>query len=150
MIAKQIKKVPPSGIREFFDLVLGMADVISLGVGEPDFITPWRIREKAITALEEGLTSYTSNSGLFLLRSDIAAFYKKKHSLAYDPKGQILITLGVSEGLDLALRAVTEPKDKIVVVSPHYVAYPALTEINNGRVIYLITREEEGFKINPD
>lgn len=148
MIAKQVKKVPPSGIREFFDLVLGMPEVISLGVGEPDFITPWRIREKAITALEKGLTSYTSNSGLFVLRQNISFYYKKEHSLSYDPRKQILITSGVSEGLDLALRALIEPKDKVIVVSPHYVAYPALTEINNGQALYLITRKEEGFKIN--
>lgn len=148
MIAKRVKKVPPSGIREFFDLVLGMPDVISLGVGEPDFITPWRIREKAITALEEGFTSYTSNSGLFALRKDISEFYKKRHSLDYDPNKEILITVGVSQGFDLALRAILELRDKVIVVSPHYVAYPALVEINFAKVIHIITKEEEGFKIN--
>jgi len=148
MISKRIKKIPPSGIREFFDLVLGMPDVISLGVGEPDFITPWRIREKAITALEEGFTSYTSNSGLFTLRRAIARHLKKRYSLSYDPKEEVLITVGVSEGLDLALRAILNPQDKVIVVSPCYVAYPALVEINSGRVLYLDTKEEEGFKIN--
>lgn len=148
MIAKQIKKIPSSGIREFFDLVLGMPEVISLGVGEPDFITPWKIREKAITALEEGFTSYTSNQGLFLLRQGISRLFKKKYSLSYDPKEEILITVGVSEGLDLALRAILEPGDKVIVVSPHYVAYPALVEIAHGKVLYLVTEEKEGFKIN--
>lgn len=148
MIAKRIKNVPPSGIREFFDLVLGMPEVISLGVGEPDFITPWRIREKAITSLEEGLTSYTSNSGLFVLRQGISQHLGKKYSLGYDPDKEILITAGVSEGLDLALRAVLEPKDKVIVVSPYYVAYPALVEINCAKVLYLPTTQEEGFKIN--
>ncbi len=148
MIAKQIKKVPPSGIREFFDLVLGMPEVISLGVGEPDFITPWRIREKAITALEEGFTSYTSNQGLFLLRQSISWLLKKKYSLNYNPEGEVLVTVGVSEGLDLALRAILEPGDKVIVVSPHYVAYPALVEIAHGKVLYLPTKEKEGFKIN--
>ena len=148
MIAKQIKKVPPSGIREFFDLVSGMPEVISLGVGEPDFITPWRIREKAITALEEGFTSYTSNQGLFLLRQGISGLLKKKYSLNYNPEGEVLITVGVSEGLDLALRAILEPGDKVIVVSPHYVAYPALVEIAHGKVLYLSTKEKEGFKIN--
>ena len=148
MIAKKIKKIAPSGIREFFDLVLGMPDVISLGVGEPDFITPWRIREKAITALEEGFTSYTSNSGLFTLRKAIANHLRKRYLLSYDPKEEILITVGVSEGLDLALRAILNPQDKVIVVSPCYVAYPALVEINSGRVLYLETKEEEGFKIN--
>jgi len=148
MIARRIKKVPPSGIREFFDLVLGMPEVISLGVGEPDFITPWRIRERAITALEEGLTSYTSNQGLFLLRKGITNLLEKKYSLKYNPEGETLITVGVSEGMDLALRAILEPGDKVIVTSPYYVAYPALVEICCGKVLYLPTKEEEGFKIN--
>lgn len=148
MISKRIKKVAPSGIREFFDLVLGMPEVISLGVGEPDFITPWRIREKAITALEEGLTSYTSNQGLFVLRRDISDYYKKKHSLVYNPKTEILITVGVSEALDLTLRAILEPKDKVIVVSPHYVAYTGLVEICGGKVLHLVTRPENDFKID--
>lgn len=148
MIAKRIKQIPPSGIREFFDLVLGMPEVISLGVGEPDFITPWRIREKAITALEEGFTSYTSNQGLFVLRQGICRHLKKKYSLGYDPGNETLITVGVSQGLDLALRAVLDPEDKVIVVSPYYVAYPALVEINCAKVLYLPTKEEEGFKIN--
>ena len=149
MIAKHIKSVPPSGIREFFDLVLGMPDVISLGVGEPDFTTPWRIREKAITALEEGYTSYTSNSGLLLLRQGICEHLKNKYKVSYSPNKETLITVGVSEGLDLALRAILEPGDKVIVISPYYVAYPALVEINFGRVLNLRTRQEEGFKINP-
>ena len=148
MISKRIKKVPPSGIREFFDLVLGMPEVISLGVGEPDFITPWRIREKAITALEEGLTSYTSNQGLFLLRKGITNLLEKKYSLKYNPEGETLITVGVSQGLDLALRAILDPGDKVIVTTPYYVAYPALVQICCGKVLYLPTRQEEGFKIN--
>ena len=148
MIAKRVKKMPPSGIREFFDLVLGMPEVISLGVGEPDFITPWRVREKAITALEEGYTSYTSNKGLFALRQGISSHLKKKYSLNYNPETEALITVGVSEGLDLALRTILEPRDKVIVVSPYYVAYPALVEVNSAKVIYLETRQEEGFKIN--
>lgn len=148
MVAERIEKLAPSGIREFFDLVLGMPDVISLGVGEPDFITPWRIREKGITALEEGLTSYTSNKGLFILRQAIASHLEKKYSLVYDPEEEILITVGVSEGFDLSLRAVLEPGDKVVVVSPHYVAYPAMVEINHGKVVYIKTREENNFKID--
>jgi aminotransferase len=148
MIAKHIQKLAPSGIRQFFDLVLGMPEVISLGVGEPDFITPWRIREKAITALEEGKTSYTSNKGLFVLRKAISNFLAKNYLLTYDPEEEILVTVGVSEGLDLALRAILEPGDKVIVVSPHFVAYPALTEIAEGKVLYLVTKEEGGFKID--
>lgn len=148
MISERIRNLPPSGIREFFDLVLGMPEVISLGVGEPDFIAPWRIREKAITALEEGLTSYTSNQGLFTLRKSITGFLNKKYSLKYDPGAEMLITVGVSEGLDLALRAILEPGDKVIVISPYYVAYPALVDICCAKVLCLPTREEEGFKIN--
>lgn len=148
MIAKHIKNLAPSGIRQFFDLVLGMPDVISLGVGEPDFITPWRAREKAITALEEGMTSYTSNKGLFVLRKSITNFLEKRHNLKYDADNEILITVGVSEGLDLAIRAIVERGDKVIVVSPHFVAYPALTEIVGGKVLYLKTRQEDGFKID--
>jgi aminotransferase len=148
MISKRVKKIPPSGIREFFDLVLGMPEVISLGVGEPDFITPWRIREKAITALEEGFTSYTSNKGLRILRENISYHLKKKYTLNYHPEDEILITTGVSEALDLALRAVLDPGDKVIVVSPHYVAYPALVELNLGETLYLETRLEDDFKIN--
>jgi aminotransferase len=149
MIAKRIKNLPPSGIREFFDLVLGMPDVISLGVGEPDFLSPWRVRERAITALEEGLTSYTSNKGLFVLREAISRFLEKRYHLKYDPQEEILITVGVSEGLDLSLRAILEKDDYVIVVSPHYVAYPALVEINQAKVLYLVTEEKDNFKINP-
>ncbi|MFA5008247.1 MAG: aminotransferase class I/II-fold pyridoxal phosphate-dependent enzyme [Candidatus Omnitrophota bacterium] len=148
MIAKHIKNLAPSGIRQFFDLVLGMPDVISLGVGEPDFITPWRAREKAITALEEGMTTYTSNKGLFVLRKSITNFLEKRHNLKYNAEEEILITVGVSEGLDLAIRAIIERGDKVIVVSPHFVAYPALTEIVGGKVLYLKTKQEDGFKIN--
>ena len=150
MIASHIKKIPPSGIREFFDLVLGMPDVISLGVGEPDFITPWRIREKAITALEEGYTSYTSNKGLKVLREEIANYLRKKYSLNYNSEEEILITTGVSEALDLALRVLLNPKDKVLIISPHYVAYPALVSLALAEVVYLETCFEEGFKINID
>lgn len=150
MIAKHIKNLAPSGIRQFFDLVLGMPEVISLGVGEPDFITPWRAREKAITALEEGMTSYTSNKGLFVLRKSITNFLEKRHDLEYDAEEEILITVGVSEGLDLAIRSIIERGDKVIVVSPHFVAYPALTEIVGGKVLYLKTRQKDGFKINLD
>ena len=148
MISRRAKKIPPSGIREFFDLVLGMPDVISLGVGEPDFITPWRIREKAITVLEEGYTSYTSNKGLTLLRRGISGYLKKKYALSYDVGDEILITVGVSEGLDLALRALLNAGDYVIVVSPHFVAYPALVELAGAKVLYLETKEKEGFKIS--
>jgi len=148
MIAKRIEQLAPSGIRQFFDLVLGMPEVISLGVGEPDFVTPWRIREKAITALEEGQTSYTSNKGLFGLRKAIAAAIEKRHKVSYSPENEIIVTVGVSEALDLALRALLDPGDKVIVVSPHFVAYPGLTECAGGRPLFLVTRPQDGFKID--
>lgn len=149
MICKRVEKIPPSGIREFFDLVLGMPEVISLGVGEPDFVSPWRIRERAITALEEGYTSYTSNKGLQILREKISEYLQKKYNVSYDPANEIVITVGVSQGLDIALRALLDPHDEAIVVSPHYVAYPALVELCLGDVLYLETSPENGFKIAP-
>src|SRR5512132_2201958 len=104
-IANNVRNIPRSGIRDFFDIVQGLPDVISLGVGEPDFVTPWHIREAAIYALERGKTSYTSNLGLLKLREAIAAHLEKKFSLSYDPKKQVLIAVGVSEAMDLAFRA---------------------------------------------
>ena len=120
--------MPPSGIREFFEMVLGMKDVVSLGVGEPDFVTPWPVREKAIASLEEGFTSYTSNKGMIELRRAIARFLKQRYGLKYDPEDEILITVGVSEGLDIAMRAILNPGDKVVVPRPCYVSYgPVVT-----------------------
>src|SRR6185503_20950769 len=108
-IAAAVRDIPRSGIRDFFELVQGMQDVISLGVGEPDFVTPWHIREAAIYALERGRTSYTSNLGLLKLREAISQYVHRHFQVAYDPKNQILVTVGVSEALDLALRAEINP-----------------------------------------
>ncbi|MBN2120575.1 MAG: aminotransferase class I/II-fold pyridoxal phosphate-dependent enzyme [Candidatus Omnitrophica bacterium] len=147
-VAKRIKKLAPSGIRQFFDLVLKTKDVVSLGVGEPDFVAPWNIREKAIYSLEQGYTSYTSNKGLLRLRLEIAYFLKKHYGLVYDAEDEILITTGVSQGLDLAVRAVVNPNDRVLIIYPCYVAYPAAVEIAGGRITGLYTKESEGFKIN--
>ena len=149
MINKRVKNLKPSGIRDFFDLVLGMKEVISLGVGEPDFNTPWVIREKAISSLETGLTSYTSNKGLASLRRYISRYLEERFTVKYDPDSEILITVGVSEGLDLSIRTLIEDKDRVLVFSPHYVAYPAVVQIQGGEVIFLDLKEEEDFKINP-
>ncbi len=149
MIAKKVSSLPPSGIRVFFDLVLGMEDVISLGVGEPDFVTPWNIREKVISSLEEGVTSYTSNKGLLRLRRELEVFLKKTYGLRYNAEREILITVGVSQALDLALRAILDPQDKVIVVRPSYVAYSADVELAGGQVLDLCTTQEEQFKINP-
>lgn len=138
----------PSGIRAFFDLVLGMKEVISLGVGEPDFVTPWQIREAGIYSLEQGFTGYTSNKGLYKLRLGIHRYLKNKYGLEYCPDEEILITVGVSEGLDLVLRALINPGDKILVPQPSYVSYGPVTELAGGTPVYIDT-SKDGFKITP-
>ena len=122
-ISSRVKSVPPSGIRKFFDIVSQMEGVISLGVGEPDFVTPWRIREACIYALEKGYTTYTSNYGLLELRELVAAHIEANYGVRYDPQTQILITVGVSEAVDLALRAIIEPDDEVIVPEPCFVSY---------------------------
>jgi len=148
LVAKKVEDMQPSGIRVFFDLVLGMKDVISLGVGEPDFVTPWQIREAGIYSLEEGFTSYTSNKGLYKLRLGISRYLKQGFGLEYDPEEEILITVGVSEGVDLALRSLINPGDKILIPIPSYVSYGPVTELTAGVPIYINTRKS-GFKLTP-
>ena len=147
-ISRKVEQMQPSGIRAFFDLVLGMKDVISLGVGEPDFVTPWQVREAGISSLEDGFTSYTSNKGLYKLRLSIARYLKNKCGLEYDPDEEILITVGVSEGVDLGLRALINPGDKILIPSPSYVSYGPMTELAGGSAVY-IDMKESGFKLTP-
>lgn len=149
-ISKRVENVAPSGIRVFFDLVLGMKDVISLGVGEPDFVTPWGIREKAIYSLEQGYTSYTSNQGMIELRQEISSFLKRRYGLDYDSKEEILITVGSSEAFDLVCRTLTNPGDKILVPQPSYVSYFPLFYLAGGRPFYLTTTIDNGFKLNPE
>jgi len=146
LISRRVEDLQPSGIRAFFDLVLGMKDVISLGVGEPDFITPWSIREAGIYSLEQGFTSYTSNQGLYKLRLGIGRFLKNKYNLEYSPKDEILITVGASEGLDLSLRALINPGDKVLVPVPGYVSYGPLTELAGGVPVYIDTKDDD-FKL---
>ena len=148
-ISKRVDSLAPSGIRAFFDLVLGMKDVISLGVGEPDFVTPWHVRARAIESLEQGYTSYTSNKGMIELRREIAAALKKRHQIAYDPEEEILITVGVSEALDLAMRAILNPGEKILIPEPCYVAYGPVVELAGGEPVFLKTSIETGFKVTP-
>lgn len=145
---RRVNNLAPSGIRKFFDLVLGMKEVISLGVGEPDFVTPWKIREKAIFALEEGYTSYTSNKGLLSLRRALSRFLKRKYNLVYNPEKEILITAGVSEGLDLACRVLLEECDKAIVPYPAYVAYPAVVSLAGGEILPLFCSDKDNFQID--
>src|SRR3989338_7767541 len=148
-ISKVVDRIKPSGIREFFDLVIGMKDVISLGVGEPDFVTPWNICESAIFSLEKGYTSYTSNKGLYDLRSAISKYLRNKFSLLYSPIYDILITAGVSEAVDLALRAILNRGDEILVPDPSYVSYGPVSELAGARVVWVKTTEEDNFKLTP-
>jgi len=145
MISRNVEKIPPSGIRKFFELVIGADDVISLGVGEPDFVTPWEIRESAIYSLERGYTSYTSNYGLLGLREAISDQVYEKDGTFYDPEREILITCGVSEAYDLAIRTITDPKDEIIVVEPCYVSYQPCVTLSGGEPISLPTSMEDGF-----
>jgi aminotransferase len=146
-ISKYSDASPPSGIRVFFDLVIGMKDVISLGVGEPDFVTPWNIRETGIFALEEGCTTYTSNKGLAELRHDLSRYLKVKHGLQYDPENEMLITVGVSEALDLALRAIVDPGDEVLVPEPYYVSYGPNVTLCGGKPVFIKTSPLKSFKI---
>lgn len=149
-VSKLVEELPPSGIRAFFDLVLGMKDVISLGVGEPDFVTPWNIREKAIYSLEQGYTSYTSNKGLAELRQDIVKFLEWRYGLTYDWDQQVLITVGVSEALDLAFRAILNPGEKVLVHEPCFVAYAPLVRLAGGEALTVVTTAADGFKVTPE
>jgi len=150
VIAANVKNIPRSGIRDFFDIVQGMKDVISLGVGEPDFVTPWHIREAAIYALERGRTSYTSNLGLLKLREVIAVHLAKKFHVNYSPQNQILIAVGVSEAMDLAFRAVINPGDEIIYHEPCYVSYAPGIAMTHGIPVPVSCKAQDGFAVRAD
>jgi len=142
--------MPPSGIRDFFDIVSTMKDVISLGIGEPDFVTPWHIRESAIFSLERGITSYTSNLGLLSLRQALASYVNRVFNASYDPTREILVTVGVSEALDLAMRAILEPGDEVIFHEPCYVSYGPVITFAYGKPVPIATRPENNFALSPD
>ena len=141
---------PPSGIRRFFDIAASMDDVISLGVGEPDYVTPWRVREAGIAALEHGLTTYTSNAGLLELREAVCADLDRRYRVSYQPAGECLVTAGVSEGLDLALRVLLEPGDEVLIPDPCYVAYGPCVAFAGGTPVYVATSSADGFRLHAD
>ena len=147
LISKRVRDIPPSGIRRFFDLLASMEGVISLGVGEPDFVTPWHIREAGVYSLEKGYTSYTSNYGLLELREELARYLKASYGLDYDPQRELLITVGVSEGIDLAIRAILDPGDEIIVHDPGYVSYMPCTILAGGVFVPVPTTIENDFKV---
>ena len=146
-INRTVRDLPPSGIRRFFNLAAEMEDVISLGVGEPDFLTPWNIREEAIYTLEKGRTIYTANAGLMELRRGISRYLQRKYHLEYDPATQILVTVGGSEAIDLALRSIVEPGDEVLIPEPSFVAYKPCAVMAGGKAVPVPLRGENGFKL---
>jgi aminotransferase len=147
-IARHVAGLPKSGIRDFFEIVSKMKDVISLGIGEPDFDTPWHIREAAIYALEKGKTHYTSNMGLLELRRAISAYVERNYALGYRPEDEIIVTVGVSEAIDLALRALLNPGDKVLYHQPCYVSYHPSVALAHGVAVAVPTRADDGFALN--
>src|SRR5205823_4536508 len=146
-VAEHVRDIPKSGIREFFDIVAQEKEVISLGVGEPDFDTPWHIREAAIYSLEQGRTHYTSNLGLPELRSAISRYVQRNFGIAYDPRTEVIITVGVSEAIDLALRALLNPGDEVLYHEPCYVSYSPSVILAHGKPVAVPTFAEDNFRL---
>lgn len=140
-------EIKPSGIRKFFDIAATMNDVISLGVGEPDFETPWKIRKAGISSLERGKTKYTSNSGLIALRKEISNYLYRKCNVSYEPESEILISVGGSEAIDAAIRAVVSAKDEVIIPEPSYVCYEPITTLAGGVPVVIETKAEDDFKL---
>lgn len=149
-ISARAQEIPPSGIRKFFDLVLTMEDVISLGVGEPDFRTPWNICESGIYSVEQGVTSYTSNRGLQTLRDALSRYITQRYDLHYDSNNEMIITTGVSEALDIAVRAVVDPGDEVLIAQPSYVSYGPCVTLAGGTPVPVRCTEKDRFRLNPD
>jgi len=150
MITPTIKKIPPSGIRKFFDLVNEMKDAISLSIGEPDFVTPWNVREAGIYSLEKGHTHYSPNSGFIELRKEISKYYKRKFNVEYDPKNQIIVTVGGSEAIDIALRSLVGPGDEVIIPEPSFVAYKPCTILTGATPVIINLRVEDQFRLTPE
>ena len=150
IISERANRLSPSGIRKFFDLLASIEGVISLGVGEPDYATPWYISEAAVKSLERGYTMYTSNSGILELRQETAKYLEGIYGIKYEPVGEILMTVGVSEALDLAMRAILNPGDEVIMPDPHYVAYPSCVILAGGEPVFVPTSEKESFEVDAD
>ena len=150
-LSRAVKSIPPSAIRRFFDLANEMkGSVISLSIGEPDFVTPWNVREAGIYSLEKGNTHYSPNQGFIELREAIAAFMKRKYHLTYQPRTQVLVTVGGSEAIDLAMRALINPGDEVIVPEPCFVAYKSCVMLAGGVPVTISTRQEDDFKLLPE
>ncbi|ARA98686.1 aminotransferase [Geobacillus thermodenitrificans] len=148
-VSETVASLKPSGIRRFFDLASSLDGVISLGVGEPDFVTSWSIREASILSLEQGYTSYTANAGLLELRQEIAAYLRRKFHVEYRPETEILVTVGASQAIDLALRAIVNPGDEVIVVEPSFVAYEPLVVLAGGTPVIVHASGADGFQLMP-
>ncbi len=149
-LGSKIVEIKPSGIRKFFDLAADMDDVISLGVGEPDFDTPWHIRDEGIYSLEKGKTFYTSNSGLNELRNEINNYIKRTQGISYNPKSEIIVTVGGSEAIDIALRAMCDPGDEVIIPQPSYVSYEPCAVLANAKPVILELKAENEFRLTPE
>lgn len=149
-LSRTIQSIPPSGIRRFFELASSMEGVVSLGVGEPDFVTPWSTREAAIASLERGYTAYTSNSGMYELREAICQYLASSFHVYYNPDKETVVTVGASEGIDLALRAILDPGDEVLVVEPCYVSYDPSVRLAGGVPVAIQTSIEQQFKLKPE
>ena len=147
LLSDTVQKIKPSGIRKFFDIVTEMKDAISLGVGEPDFVTPWHIREAGIRSLERGSTHYTSNWGLIELRRAISSYMIRRFNLEYDYTSQVLVTVGGSEGIDQCIRAVINPGDEVLIPEPSYVCYTPMVMLAGGVPVAIKTLEKDKFKL---
>ena len=149
-VSKMVSELKPSGIRKFFDLAAGMEGVISLGVGEPDFVTPWHVREEAIRSLEQGFTAYTPNAGLLELRQEIAQYMYNEFDVTYDPEHEVIVTVGASSAIDIAMRTILDPGDEVIVVEPCFVSYVPTVELAGGTAVTVQALQENDFKILPE
>lgn len=149
-LSKKVVDIKPSGIRKFFDILDEVEGVVSLTVGQPDFLTPWHIRDAAITSLEKGKSFYTSNSGLMAFREAISDYLVRRFDIKYSPKDEMIITVGGSEAIDLAIRAIIEPGDEVLIVEPSYVCYTPMTQLAGGVAVPIPTRVEDKFKLTPE
>ncbi|MNW43136.1 putative N-acetyl-LL-diaminopimelate aminotransferase [compost metagenome] len=148
-LSSRVRDIRPSGIRAFFEINTVGGDTISLGVGEPDFVTPEKVREACIQALRDGKTKYTSNKGLMELREELSAYYASSFAVTYDPGQEIIVTVGSSEAVDLALRAVINPGDEVLIPAPSYIAYEPITHLHGGKIVEVEAKAEEQFKLTP-
>lgn len=150
ILTEKIQQIPPSGIRKFFDVAATMKDAISLGVGEPDFVTPWAIREAGIYSLEKGRTYYTANAGLMELRQEICHYNSRKFGIEYDPATEVLVSVGGSEAIDLMVRCIINPGDEVLVPEPSFVCYKPITKMAGGVPVPIETKEEDSFRLMPE